>query len=384
MTTPTVHRALLLALIVLLLPACTTMQTTYFRGSYQQLAAADDGSLLPYRGEPGFSLVGDMEAKARAMHDEGYVMLGYSQFISPLLTTFAESYATKWGVEVGAAQVVLENPRAGASNLHYFLVTYWGRYDPAAFALGVNWVDLPEELLTRIGEDKNLVIVQQVVPGAPAAAAGLRAHDFVIAIDGELALNTRELSKRIAASGGKEIVLSITRKGEELDIPVRLATPRVRSGAARTAGYRETPWLSTQPKDWSGLSVANLAAANMAATQQRIARDQELYAERIRAQAQANLNRLATQQPMDSMPTSRRAGSATEVPTNRRGGSAPQLPPGSGGAPSQASYADMWKKMGGYGKDWSVNYQNRIEMGLWASYAGVTYANMFKWRRPVQ
>lgn len=381
MTIPIIHRTLFLALIVLLLPACTTMQTTYFRGSYQQFATADDGSLLPHKGEPGFSLVDDMEAKARAMHDEGYVMLGYSQFVSPLLTTLAESYATKWGAEVGAAHVVLEKPRAGDSNLHYFLVTYWGRYDPAAFALGVNWVDLPEELLQRIGEDKNLVIVRQVVPGTPAAP-GLRADDFIVAIDGDLALNTRELSKRIAANSGKEIVLSITRKGEELDIPLRLATPRVRSGAPRTATYRETPWLSTQPRDWSGLSVGNLAAANTAATQQRIARDQELYAERIRAEAQANLNRLATQ-PTDSMPTSRRAGGTTDVPTNRRGGSVPQLPPGPSGVPSNASFAEMWKKMGGYGKDWSVNYQNRMEMGLWAAYGGVTYANMFKWRSPV-
>jgi membrane-associated protease RseP (regulator of RpoE activity) len=383
MPTLKLHRLLALTLAVLVLPACTTMQTTYFRGSYQEFAKADDPMLLPYKGQPGFSQADDMAVKARAMQTEGYAMLGYSQFISPLLTSLAESYSTKWGEEVGAAHVVLETPRPGASNLHYYLVTYWRLLDPAGFGLGASLQDLPEELLKRIGESHNLVIVLQVVPGTPAAAAGLRADDVIVEMDGEYVQNARTLTQRVASNRGKEVLLGISRKGESLEIAVRLATPKPQSGTS-TANYQESPWLDTQPRDWSGLSAGNLAAANMAATQQRIQQDRQLFNERLRVQAQRNQQALAAQGPAASGPTSRRGGGASEPVTDRRGGgqTRAELNP----AGRQASYvmspqqqAELWKQMS---KTMTEQMDRKAlqAMQIWLENAPNAYGGMAKLR----
>jgi membrane-associated protease RseP (regulator of RpoE activity) len=380
MPTVKLHRLFALVLAMLVLPACTTMQTTYFRNSYQELVKADDPGLLTHAGKPGFSQAEDMAVKARAMHGEGYTMQGYSQFVSPLLTSLAESYSTKWGTEVGAAHVVLET-RPGESNLHYYLVTYWRRYNPEVFALGVNWQDLPEELLQRIGEDKNLVIVQQVIPGTPAAASGLRADDVIVTLDGEYVQNTKVLGQRIADSRGKEVVFAVSRKGEELEIPVRLATPKTASGVSKV-GYRDSPWLATQAKDWSALSLGNLAASNMAATQQRIEQDRQLFNERLRAQAQRNQQALAAEDP--AAPTSRRGGGATEPVTDRRGGgrTRAELNPA-----RQANYMtpqaqqEMWKKMAEMNKG-MTEYMGRQQlqmMQIWMENAPNAYGAMGKW-----
>jgi len=88
----------------------------------------------------------DLVEKSPAMWNEGYALLGYSQVVSPLLTTLAPDYSTKWGAELGAARVLMETPRPGESNLHYYLVTYWGRLDPSAFSLGATFRDLPVAL----------------------------------------------------------------------------------------------------------------------------------------------------------------------------------------------------------------------------------------------
>lgn len=347
MPTFELHRLLALLLVMLVLPACNTMQTTYFRGSYQALGKADNPVLLPFSGQPGFSQVEDMSVKSREMLQAGYMMLGYSQFVSPLLTSLAESYSTKWGAEVGAAHVVLETPLPGESNLHYYLVTYWGRYDPAAFTVGVIWQDLPEELLQRIGDDRNLVVVLQVIPGTPAADAGLRANDLIAAIDGDYVENTKTLTQRVTDRRGKEVRLGLFRTGESLEIPVRLAEPQPRSGTSLPA-YRETPWVDTQARDWSSLSLANLAASNMAATAQRIEQDRQLHFERARAQAQRNLDALNAKPAEDIRAV------------NRRGGSVPQQTPYEAWLAGKNSFRiqqDFNKQMKEFGRSWGAELE---------------------------
>jgi len=363
MPTLRLHRPLVLVLAILA-SGCTGMQTTYFRESYQQLAKADDPFLLPHSGQPGFSQVDDMAERARAMHAEGFVMQGYSQFVSPLLTTLAESYSTKWGVEVGAAHVVLETPRPGASNLHSYLVTYWGRYDAQAFGIGVAWQDLPEDLLKRIGEDKNLVMVLQVVPGTPAAAAGLRVGDVVVEVDGEYVQNTTRLTQKINEAQGKEVVLGVSRKGESLELPVRVATPKRRSGTS-TVRYLEAPWLDTDPRDWSALSVASITAANMAATKQRIEQDRQLYNERLRAQALRNQQALAAQPAADTGPTDRRGG----------GKSRAELRKGEVSRISPLEQQMMWKRTEEWARDMGarMDRQRQLAVKMWLENAQNPY-----------
>ena len=111
--------------ILTLLQGCTTMQTFYFNGSFQPLEDVNSSGLLPAEGETGFRMVSDMTVGAKEMYNQGYAMIGYSQFVSPLYKSLAPGYATKYARTLGAQYAVMETPQPGASNLHGYLVTYW-------------------------------------------------------------------------------------------------------------------------------------------------------------------------------------------------------------------------------------------------------------------
>lgn len=249
-------RQLLLTSVVLM-AGCTTVQTTYFSQSYVPLNDANNAAFVTHAGSTSFEIVPDMESGALKMYGEGYVMIGYSQFVSPLLTNLMPSYATKYGQSIGAAHVVSQTPIAGESNLHAFLVTYWARLKPGMFAFGAYIEDLPQDLLKRLGEKYNVVMLKQVVSGTPAKEAGLHADDVVLAVDGTRMTKTTELNQAIVARQGKQMTVSLSRQGALLEMPVRI-------GAVRPAGVdfqvSWAPWTETKPKDWSALSAANVVA----------------------------------------------------------------------------------------------------------------------------
>ncbi len=299
-------------LALLLFSGCTSMQTMYFGSSYQAIANADDPQLLPHSGAPAFEQTGDLVEKSPAMWNEGYALLGYSQVVSPLLTSLAPDYSTKWGAELRAARVVMETPRPGESNLHYYLVTYWGRLDPSAYSLGASYRDLPEEVLKLAGREMNMVMINSVTPGTPAARAGLRRGDVVAGMGGERVPHATGLTERIGARRGTQVVLNVVRGGEQIDVPVALAAPAAR-GASRVQ-FSLAPWLDTPVTDYSSLSAANLAAANMAATMKRIEQDRKAYEDRSRAQLQRDI--AAINARLD-------AQQASQI-TDRRGGGKPR------------------------------------------------------------
>jgi membrane-associated protease RseP (regulator of RpoE activity) len=305
-------KSALVVLAVLLSSACTSTQTMYFASSYQAIANANDPLLLPHGGAPAFEQAADLVEKSPAMWNEGYALLGYSQVVSPLLTSLAPDYSTKWGAEVGAARVVMETPRPGESNLHYYLVTYWGKMDPSAFGLGATFRDLPEEVLKLAGPEVNLVMIMSVTPGTPAARAGLRRGDVVAGMNGESIPDARALTERVAARRGTQVLLNVQRRGEEIDVPVALAAPAAR-GASRLQ-FPLAPWLETPVTDYSSLSASNLAATNMAAAMQRIEQDRKAYEDRSRAQLQRDI--AAMNARLD-------AQQASQV-TDRRGGGKPR------------------------------------------------------------
>jgi hypothetical protein len=345
MTRGSLLRLAVLPLSILLLPACTTMQTTYFRASYVELAKADAPGLVPHgTAEPGFSLVQDMKAKEREMYGEGYAMLGYSQFVSPLLTSLAESYSTKWGVEVGAAHVVLETPRAGESNLHYFLVTYWAARKREPAGLGAYLVDLPPELLERIGKSLNVVMVQQVVKGGLAAEAGLRANDVLLALDDERVMSVQQFTGAVGARAGEEIVLNVSRADQEIELPLRL-----KAAVRPDPGYREAPWLATQPKDWSMFSAASFTASAVQVARQQEQQRQLEYA-RADAQAQRNLASLESRRADAALSSDGRRGATSQPYSSRRGGDNPNSPT-AGRMPTQdemsrnyQEFVDKWRR----------------------------------------
>ena len=276
---PSIERLLLLVTL-LFTGGCTTLQTTYFNLSYQPLENVGTLAPLPEGGVAESRMVDDMALAAKQMYGDGYSMLGYSQFVSPLYPSLAPGYAAKYAQEIGAEVALLTPPVPGASNLHGYLVTYWAPYRAEGFSFGAWITDLPEDLLQKLGDQFNVVTILQTIHGEPAAAAGFRADDALLAIDGERVVDSAGFSKSLAGKQGEKVVVSVSRQGELLDIPITLQATGSAGGAP---DFQHSPWENTAPTDWSSLSAANIAAD----FQRRQQRQAELDAAYQQGQLQA-------------------------------------------------------------------------------------------------
>lgn len=89
--------------------------------------------------------------------------------------------------------------------------------------LGVAVQDLPAEEPTRRGTPPRGVLIASVERGSPAARAGVRQGDQVLAINGERVETSRALVRNIAAvPPGQTVRLSILRDGRPSEIPVQV------------------------------------------------------------------------------------------------------------------------------------------------------------------
>jgi regulator of sigma E protease len=68
-----------------------------------------------------------------------------------------------------------------------------------------------------------LVRVGQVLPGQPAAAAGLRPDDAILSIDGKPVRSFSDIPPIVAASAGRALAFRVWRDGRVFDVPI---TPR--------------------------------------------------------------------------------------------------------------------------------------------------------------
>lgn len=74
-----------------------------------------------------------------------------------------------------------------------------------------------------IGMPAVLPTIQEVLPGSPAAEAGLRAGDRILGLDGEMNLSVRQIQQRIQDRPGRPVTVEVERDGARLSITM---TPR--------------------------------------------------------------------------------------------------------------------------------------------------------------
>ncbi len=67
--------------------------------------------------------------------------------------------------------------------------------------------------------------VEVVVPGSPAEAGGIRAGDRVLAVDGKRYRVAVEFSQHVQRSGGREMVFTLDRGGQPVEVRVQPAVP---------------------------------------------------------------------------------------------------------------------------------------------------------------
>jgi serine protease Do len=103
-------------------------------------------------------------------------------------------------------------------------------------------------------------LVQDVSAGSPAARAGLRTYDVIVAVDGQAISASDELIQTIASrKPGTTAMLQIVRDGRAMTVPVKLAERPPRDTDVAPADDRPPQRYLGQPSPL-GLTVRNIDA----------------------------------------------------------------------------------------------------------------------------
>lgn len=111
--------------------------------------------------------------------------------------------------------------------------------------LGVQIQPVTKEIAQSLRlPNENGALIAEAQPNTPAADAGLRSGDVIVAVNGERIANPRELSRKIASLGPtRKIEVTYSREGAEKTVSVTLAIlPNERQASlGREAPGRESP-----------------------------------------------------------------------------------------------------------------------------------------------
>jgi serine protease Do len=121
--------------------------------------------------------------------------------------------------------------------------------------IGVSGQAVTADMAEALGLDHPTgIIVDDLYPGSPAAQAGLKRGDVIIAINGKSVEDAGSLRFRLATLNiDSTATLSVLRKHQALEIPVRLIAP------PETPPAHKTELTGAQPL--AGATVANLSPA---------------------------------------------------------------------------------------------------------------------------
>jgi S1-C subfamily serine protease len=119
------------------------------------------------------------------------------------------------GVGLGLAVPVNEGTRAIIGSL-----MSEGRYRRATLGVAVGPRPLPPRVAASLGRDTGIEIVE-ILPSGPAARAGLRAEDIVVALAGEPVTRVGDLQRLLTGEAiGREQSVSVIREGAEVALAI--------------------------------------------------------------------------------------------------------------------------------------------------------------------
>jgi regulator of sigma E protease len=107
-----------------------------------------------------------------------------------------------------------------------------------------------------LGGGKPTTTVDQVIPGRPAAAAGLRSGDRVLAIDHRRIRQPSDILRLISGSRGRPLTLTVVRDGQVVMLgPVR---PKIDQGAYKLGFVLRGKGLSPPQAAWSSIKLTGI------------------------------------------------------------------------------------------------------------------------------
>ncbi len=119
--------------------------------------------------------------------------------------------------------------------------------------LGVSIQPVSEEIAASFGLKKvGGALVNEIIGGSPAAKAGIRQGDIIIAIDGREIKDVSHLQRLVGETPvGKRVEVKVFREGKEIKLPLVIGNSE--SAAAKQGKAGEAP-----PAMWLGMSVEEL------------------------------------------------------------------------------------------------------------------------------
>jgi S1-C subfamily serine protease len=119
--------------------------------------------------------------------------------------------------------------------------------------LGVSIQPVTEDIASSFGLKKTAgALVNEVVAKSPAAKAGLRQGDVIVAIDGTDIKEVAHLQRLVGdLPVGKRVEVKVFREGKETKLPLVI-------GSAESPAAKQVKPAEPQPAVWLGMSVAEL------------------------------------------------------------------------------------------------------------------------------
>jgi membrane-associated protease RseP (regulator of RpoE activity) len=154
--------------------------------------------------------------------------------------------------------------------------------------LGVTGEELTSQLAGYFGVKQGKgVLVSEVLAGSPAAQAGLKAGDVIVAVDGKEVTTVAELRKAVELKSGEDtrkLNLTVVRDHHEQTLPVELKRPEPFEHGKETAGFGvdSGEWQRVQAEAKKQMAAAQLALQE---AQKHLGDQERLLSEEMRRAA---------------------------------------------------------------------------------------------------
>jgi predicted metalloprotease with PDZ domain len=138
-------------------------------------------------------------------------------------------------------------------------------FDSERPSLGISGDELTTQLASYFGVKQGKgVLVREVVVGSPAATAGLKAGDVIVAVDGKDVATVAELRNALEIKSGEEkrkLNLTIVRDRHEQTVPVELERPGLgeREKEVVGLGIDSGEWRRVEAEAKAQMEAAQLA-----------------------------------------------------------------------------------------------------------------------------
>jgi serine protease Do len=144
-------------------------------------------------------------------------VIGINTLVAGQAEPGVQAQGIGFAISIQTAKPIADELVSTGRAVHPFLGIRYGALSPAAAAqLGVS--------------AQNGALIGDVVPGSPAAMAGLQPRDVIIAVDGQALTDESSLAQILSQKRpGDTATLTVIRGGQQLDVPVTLGDAPQRS-----------------------------------------------------------------------------------------------------------------------------------------------------------